>query len=81
MSSFPKEYSFLESCKFVKNANNKETPIVEHYKKEIRYLEQELNYWITENGITPNETKEKKIQELLLELHNLRETYAGLTQK
>jgi hypothetical protein len=77
MSSFPKEFTFLETYKKTQT-NEGGSHIIEKYKKEIRYLEQELNYWITENGMSPSETKEKRIQDLIVELKNVKETYENI---
>lgn len=76
MSSFPKELTFLESYKKTQTNEDEGHPSLKNIKKEIHYLEQEFNYWITENGVSPSETKEKRIQDLVVELNNVKEIYA-----
>lgn len=82
-SSLPNQPTFLDSYKKIYGTEktSKETSITEHYKKEIKYLEQELEYWITENGMSPSETKDKKIKELAVELKNVKETYENIIQQ
>lgn len=82
MSSLPNQYTFLDSYKkiYANETHSKENSILEHYKKEIKYLEEELQYWITENGVSPSESKDKKIKELAVELKNVKETYANIIQ-
>jgi hypothetical protein len=77
MSSLPIEFTFLDSLK----KNDKELPqnkLVEKYKKEIKYIEDEIQYWKNENEFSPSQSKNKKIEELYIELKKIQKIYENI---
>jgi hypothetical protein len=83
MSSVPNKPTFLDSYKNI-NETEKKIPqnnIIEKYKREIKYIEEEIRYWKNEDEFNPSDSKKKKIRELEIELKNVENIYIHITQK
>jgi len=83
MSSLPNNPTFLESYKKINDKEQilLENKLVQKYKKEIKYVEEEIQYWKTENEFNPSESKKKKIQELEFELKNIQKIYENMIKE
>jgi hypothetical protein len=83
MSSLPNQPTFLESYKKINDKEQilLENKLVQKYKKEIKYVEEEIQYWKTENEFNPSEFKKKKIQELEFELKNIQKIYENMIKE
>jgi|688.fasta_scaffold1006627_2 hypothetical protein len=83
MSSLPNQPTFLESYKKINDKEQilLENKLVQKYKKEIKYVEEEIQYWKTENEFNPSESKKKKIQELEFELKNIQKIYENMIKE
>jgi hypothetical protein len=77
MSSLPIEFTFLDSVKKDDKELSK-NKLVEKYKKEIKYIEDEIQYWKNENEFSPSQSKKKKIEELYIELKNIEKIYENI---
>ena len=77
--SFPPDKTFLHST-MNKLDNTKPlvvngVPTIHYYVKEIKHLEEEINYWTTEHQLYPSEIKLNKIHNLSDELQIIKNKY------
>jgi hypothetical protein len=75
--SFPPDKTYLQNAmmKIDKPLVIDGVPTIHYYVKEIKYLQEEINYWTTEYQLNPNETKLNKINQLTGELESIKNTY------
>jgi hypothetical protein len=81
MSSLPNQPTFLETYKNIET-NEKihinENKIQERYKKEIKFIEEEIQYWKKEDELCPDEAIKIKIQKLNMELLKVKKIYENI---
>ena len=77
MSSLPNQPTFLETYKKVENYEkiNNENNLNERYKKEIKFIEEEIQYWKKEDELCPDELIKRKIYKLNIELLQVKKMY------
>ncbi len=78
MSSLPNQPTFLETYKKIEYNEkpiNNENKIQQRYKREIKFIEEEIQYWKKEYELCPDEVIIRKLQKLNMELLQVKKIY------